>query len=187
MNGSLSVGDVMRRDYVGVNEGDPVAGAAELMHEEGVDGALVVRGSDPVGIVTGGDVVEMVARGDDPADTAVDAIMRQPVITVGPDDDLSEAVGAITDRGVRWLVVVAEGEVAGMVSEHDVLTAPTALSPVEGVGSSEPTDPVGAPNTDVGLQSATYATQGVCEVCGALSRDLDSHNGQLVCEDCLAM
>lgn len=191
MNRSLSVGDVMRREYVGVSEGDSVAGATELMQEEGVDCALVVRGSDPVGILTASDVVALVARGEDPAAADVGAAMRQPVITVDPDDDLSEAVGAIADRDVRWLAVVSEGELVGTVTEHDIVTAPMALSPVGDPETPETPDPPEREREqaqrEAGLRSPTYTTQGVCEVCGALSRSLDSHNGQLVCEECRAM
>jgi len=129
-------------------------------------------------------VVGVVARGEEPAETAVDAAMRRPVITVHPDDDLGEAIGAIADRDVGWLAVVSEGKLRGVVSEHDIVTAPTALSPA---GTRErDRDPVGG-GTDVGLRSATYSTQGVCEVCGGLSRSLEPRNGQLVCEDCRAM
>jgi len=178
----------MRREYLGVSEGDSVAGAADLMHQEGVDGALVVRGSDPVGLLTAADVVAVVARGGDPKSMAVDAVMRRPVITVDPDDDLTEAIGAMVDRDVRWLAVVSEGELVGVVTEHDVVSVPSTLSPVGAPETAEPDDPVKRQvPREVGLQSATYTTQGVCEVCGALSRSLDSHNGQLVCEDCLAM
>jgi CBS domain-containing protein len=185
MHESLSVADVMRREYVGVNEGDTVAGAAALMHGEGVECAIVVRGPDPVGMLTASDVVGVLARGEDPDTTEVDAAMRRPVITVDPDDDLGEAIGAIADGDVGWLVVVSEGELVGLVTEHDIVTAPTALSRV-GSPEADPQQPVDRP-PGVGLQSATYSTQGVCEVCGALSRALDSHNGQLVCEDCRAM
>jgi CBS domain-containing protein len=188
MNQSLSVGDIMRREYVGVNEGDAVAGVATLMHEEAVEGVLVLRGSDPVGIVTASDVVAVVARGADPAETDAGAIMRSPVITVDPEDDLAEAVGAFADRDVRWLAVTSADDVVGVVSEHDVLTAPTGLSTGGAVGGASAPESGGVGrHEDVGLQSATYATQGVCEVCGALSRTLESHNGQLLCEDCQAM
>lgn len=179
----------MRREYVGVSEGDTVAGAAKLMHEEGVGGALVVRGSDPIGILTASDVMAVVAGDDDPASTAVDAAMRHPVVTVGPDADLTEAVGAMADRDVGWLAVVSEGDLLGMLAEHDLVTAPSSLSPVGSGGTPEPPDPaVGEPERrDAGLRNVTYTTQGVCELCGALSRSLDPHNGQLVCENCRAM
>lgn len=185
MNESLSVADVMRRDYVGVSEGDPVTGAATLMHEEGTTSALVVRGGDPVGILTAQDVIGAVAQERDPADLSVEAAMREPVLTIDPEADLSEAVGAIVDRGVRELAVVANGDVIGIVAENDILTAPTVLSAVgreSGPAQREPT----AGRPDAGLRSETYSTQGVCEVCGTLARNLDSQNGQLVCEDCLA-
>lgn len=188
MRQSLSVRDVMRRTFVGVSEGDSVAGAAELMHEEGVDGAVVVRGSDPIGILTASDVMAIVAADGEPTETAVDTAMRQPAVTVAPDDDIGEAIGAIADHDIGWLAVVSEGDLVGTVTEHDIVTAPSSLSPID---TPEPTGadtPVPErTRRDTGPESATYTTQGVCEVCGSLSRSLDPHNGQLVCEDCRAM
>lgn len=178
----------MRRTFVGVSEGDSVAGAAKLMHEEGVDGAVVVRGSDPVGILTASDVVAVVAAGGDPEATAVDAAMRKPAVTVSPDDDLEEAIGAIADHNVRWVAVVSEGTLVGTVTERDVVTAQSSLSPVGTPGPTEEDVPAAERMyRDIGTESATYTTQGICEVCGSLSRSLDPHNGQLVCEDCQVM
>lgn len=187
MRQSLSVRDVMRRTYVGVSEGDSVAGAARLMHEEGVEAAVVVRGPDPIGMLTAGDVVGVVADGGDPETTAVDAAMRRPVASVAPEDSLEEAIGAMADRDVHWLAVVSEGSLVGTVTEHDIMTVPSNFSS----GATEPTerdDPVPERTSrDADAGSDTYSTQGVCEVCGSLSRSLDPHNGQLVCEDCRAM
>lgn len=183
---SLSVEDVMRRDFVGVSEGDSVAGAAELLRDEQTDGALVLRGGDPVGIVTASDMLGVLADGADPMETSIGQIMREPVVTVSPDDDISEVVGAIADREVKWLAVVAPDGVVGTISEHDVITAPTSLTPVGGMESQPPESAMDA-TAEVGLQSGTYSTQGVCEICGALSRNLTAENGQMLCEDCLAM
>ncbi len=187
MRQSLSVRDVMRRTFVGVSEGDSVTGATKLMNEEGVDGAVVVRGSDPVGVLTASDVVAVVATGMDPETTAVDAAMRQPAVTVAPSDDLGEAIGAIANHNVRWLAVVSEGSLVGTVTEHDIVTAQSSHPPL---GTPEPTE-AGTPNPgrtprDAG-STATHTTQGVCELCGSLSGSLDPHNGQLVCENCRAM
>jgi CBS domain-containing protein len=137
MRQSLSVRDVMRRTFVGVSEGDSVTGATKLMNEEGVDGAVVVRGSDPVGVLMASDVVAVVATGMDPETTAVDAAMRQPAVTVAPSDDLGEAIGAIANHNVRWLVVVSEGSLVGTVTEHDIVTAQSSHPPL---GTPEPTE-----------------------------------------------
>jgi len=185
MHRSLSVGDVMRREFVGVSEGDSVKGVADVMHREGVDGAIVLRGSNPIGVFGASDVVAAVARGEDPGITTVDAVMRQPVISVDPDDDLWEAAEAMADRDVRRVAVVSAGEIVGVLREHDVLTAPGILSPIGSSDSAEPQDHTREQDSEViGSEDPAHTTQGVCEVCGALSRTLDPHNGKLVCEEC---
>jgi len=185
MNESLSVADVMRRDYVGVNEGDSVAGAAELIHEEGVGSALVLRGREPVGVLTSRGVVEVVASGADPDELSVEDAMREPAVTIDREADLAEAIGTIVDRGVRQLAVVDGEGAVGVVSEHDIVTAPTVLSAAShgsDATSQAPIEnrPEGEPRTEA------RSTQGVCEGCGALAGSLDAHNGRLLCADCLA-
>ena len=174
----------MRRTYVGVSEGDSVAGAARLMREEGVDGAVVVRGPNPVGVLTAGDVMGVVADGEDPETTAVDAAMRRPAVTVAPEDSLDEVIGAIAEHDIHWLAVVSEGSLLGTVTEHDVVTVPGSFS---SPGSTRRDDPARERTGRDAGEGDTYTTQGVCEGCGSLSRSLDPHNGQLVCEDCRAM
>lgn len=186
MHESLPVEEVMRRDFVGVTESDSVGGAAELMHEEQSDGAVVLRGRDPVGMVTASDILSVVAQDQDPTETQVDEIMRHPVVTVQPDDDLSEVVGVLTDRDVRWLAVVSPEGVVGTVSERDIVIGTMALTPTGSVDTPDPEAPIES-GSDIGLQSETYSTQGVCEICGSLSRNLAAQNGQMLCEDCLAM
>jgi signal-transduction protein with cAMP-binding, CBS, and nucleotidyltransferase domain len=178
----------MRRTYVGVSEGDSVAGAARLMNEDGVESAVVIRGPDPIGMLTAGDVMGVIADGGDPETTAVDAAMRRPVASVAPGDGLEKAIGAMADHDVHRLAVVSEGSLVGTVTEHDIVTVPSSFSSTGTAESTGEDDPVPErTNRDPGPGSDTYTIQSVCEVCGSLSRSLDPHNGQLVCEDCRAM
>jgi len=188
MRQSLFARDVMRRACVGVSEGDSVSGAARLMREEGADGAVVVRGPDPVGMLTASDVMDIVADGADPETTSVDIAMRQPAVTVAPDDSLEEVIGVIAEHDARLLAVVSEGSLVGTVTEHDIVTVSSSLMPAGATESTGRDAPVREQTgRDAGTPGDTYTTQGVCEVCGSLSRSLDPHNGQLVCEDCRAM
>ena len=53
----------------------------------------------------------------------------------------------------------------------------------DGGATATAVEPAGAADLDRDV----YSTQGVCESCGALTRELSSHNGQLLCADCLAL
>lgn len=183
MNDAVSVRDVMNRTFVGLNEGDPLPGATALMREEGVNSAVVLRGSDPVGVVDAQEVFGLIADGRNVTDTAVSDAMRNSVTTVTPDRPLTEAIETISDGDARLVVVVEGGEVVGVLSEQDIVTAQSVLS-------SEPSEPDGvmAAATDRGMTAevgdAVFSEQGVCEICGSLTRTLESVNGQTICADC---
>lgn len=173
MDETVTVRDVLDPTFVGVGEGDAVSGAAALMREEDEDSAVVLRGEEPVGVVRARDVVALVAAERDPAATTVDEIMVAATPTVRASDRLGEARTAVAASETRRALVLGEDGVAGVLSPGDLLVASAR---------AEPTEPPAAGGA--ALQSGEYATQGVCEICGALSSDLTDRNGQLVCVDC---
>lgn len=183
MNESISVRDVMTRSYVGLSEGDSVAGAATLMRDEGMNFAVVLRGKNPVGVLDAEDIVVLVADDVDPKETTVVDAMHDVPVSVEADGPLSEAAAAIADSGRRRAIVSEGDEVLGVLSEADIVTAHSVMStptqePVEPSVGSNPSSPMATDETD-------FDEQGVCEVCGSLVRSLRSANGQLVCPDCL--
>ena len=188
MDEPVTVRDVMNRSYVGVSEGDSVAGAAELMRDEGVLSAVVLRGSEPVGVLDEGRLLDLLAEGRDPNDTTAGELMR-PAVAVEAGQPIERAAGAMATDGLRSLLVEEDGELVATVSDHDLMTAYS----VRGTPAEPVEAPAAAPGVGAGggleadLDREVYSTQGVCESCGALTRELSSHNGQLVCADCLAL
>ncbi|MFB6354859.1 MAG: hypothetical protein ABEJ92_12335, partial [Halobacteriales archaeon] len=110
---------------------------------------------------------------------AVDADQR--LDEQGPD-----TVGGHGADGIRTLLVEDGGDLVGSVSEHDVVTA-HALFESRSRPSPAAARTEAPADTAAELDREVYSTQGVCESCGALTRDLASHNGQLLCTDCLAL
>ena len=210
MESELSVTDVLTTEYVGVSESDTVLGAVRLMREERASCVLVVRGAEPVGIMTEWDVLELVADEGDPADTTVGDVMTTPVITLEPDHSLTDAATMMGRQDIRNVVIEDEDGVRGIVTQRDVIAAASsfqsAVSPVRS-NANPASDPTQNPNQSP--NSATmadpdqpvdersdeesellanggdeYSTQGVCEACGSLADSLWDSNGQLVCADC---
>ncbi|RQH03068.1 CBS domain-containing protein [Natrarchaeobius oligotrophus] len=201
MESELSVRDVLTTEYVGVSESDTVLGVVQLMREERASCVLVVRGSDPVGIVTEWDVLGVVADEAEPAETIVGDVMTTPVISLPPDRSLADAATTMGRENIRNVVVEDDEEVLGLVTQRDVITAAgsfqaTATPPRASPGAetierspgddepiaqsvSETTDDRALPNG-----GDEFSTQGVCEACGSLADSLWDANGQLVCSDC---
>ncbi|WP_254768351.1 CBS domain-containing protein [Salinilacihabitans rarus] len=191
MESELSVRDVLTPEYVGVSESDTVLGAVRLMRKERSGCALVVRGSEPVGIVTEWDVLGLVADEAVPAETTVGEVMSKPVLTVDVDRSLSDAASTMARENIRHLVVedVDAGEVVGVLTQRDVIAAAGSFAGTTSRAGSA-TAPVGGPEgDDVGDEALPnggdeFSTQGVCEACGSLADSLREVNGQLVCPEC---
>ncbi|ELY69698.1 CBS domain-containing protein [Natrinema versiforme] len=198
MESELSVRDVLTTDYVGVSESDAIRDVVQLMREERTSCALVVRGAEPVGIVTEWDVLGLVADANDPGETTVGDAMTTPVITVSPDRSLTDVATTMARQNIRNVVVEAGDGIVGLVTQRDVIAAAGSFqATMTPARSSEP--PV---DREPGVAAATarvseegdaqlrpnggdeYTTQGVCEACGSLADSLWDANGQLVCADC---
>ena len=190
MESDVTIRDVMTREYVGVSESDAVLGAVRLMREEEAGSVVVLRGSDPVGILTEWDVLGVVADEANPAETTVASVMSEPVLTVAADESLRTATGKMSSERVRRLVVTENGEVVGLLNERDVIAATaTAATPESNPAALIGGNPVGEPRSDARVRvesnnNGGYADQGVCETCGALADSLQEFNGQLVCAEC---
>ncbi|WP_257300034.1 cyclic nucleotide-binding/CBS domain-containing protein [Haloarchaeobius sp. FL176] len=191
MERDVSIRDVAAREFVGVSESDSVLSTVRLMHEEGVGSVLVLRGSTPVGIMTERDVLEMVATGTDPESASVEEVMSQPVITMAASRPLADAAETMSREEIRNVVVTDDTddeETVGLLTERDVIEAASTLqasrsldadASIEGVATAAT-----AVESEATLPEDEYGSQGVCELCGALTDALHDSNGQLVCSDC---
>lgn len=191
MERDVSIRDVAAREFVGVSESDSVLSTVRLMHEEGVGSVLVLRGSTPVGIMTERDVLEMVATGTDPESASVEEVMSQPVITMAASRPLADAAETMSRDEIRNVVVTDDTddeETVGLLTERDVIEAASTLqasrsldadASIEGVATAAT-----AVESEATLPEDEYGSQGVCELCGALTDALHDSNGQLVCSDC---
>jgi len=193
MDRDVTVREVVSREFVGVSEADDLIETVAVLLAEDAETALVVRGSDPVGILTGRDVLELLADGDDPSEATVGEAMAESVPTVDPDATIGEAADRLSTGSTRHLVVVDGDEVLGVLTGRDLLaTRPEPTNgPEPGPGAS-----AGAPGSETMLAAdaeaetadlgdgAGFEDQSICERCGTLSTDLVSFNGQLLCADC---
>ena len=75
-----------------------------------------------VGIVNEDDVLGT-RREPRPDSDFVTAVMRAPVISVGPAETLKAAMQLMVDRGIGALPVVEDGRVVGILTQSDVVAA----------------------------------------------------------------
>lgn len=120
----VTVADIMtpREDLDVVAEDDTVAELVERMFQERHTGYPVLRNSDLVGIVTLEDARDVSEVERDAYQ--VDDVMEQDVETITPNTNAMAALQRMQEHDVGRLVVVDdEGDLVGLVSRTDLMTA----------------------------------------------------------------
>lgn len=136
----IKVRDAMTPSPKTVSTASPLREAVQILLSSVFSGLPVVdKKNRPVGVLTQGDLISrgglplrpgMLAESDgDRIESALSSIadksagdsMTKPVITVGEDKQLSEAVDIMLSKGVKRLPVVnKEGKLCGMISRLDI-------------------------------------------------------------------
>jgi CBS domain-containing protein len=92
------------------------------MVEANVGSLLVTVGGRIEGIVTERDYLRRVTlEGRTDKETPVSEIMTSPLIVVTPETPVEECMAIMTDRRIRHMPVVEDGEVVALVSIGDVV------------------------------------------------------------------
>jgi len=118
-----TIADVMTKDVVTLSADSTVGDAAQVMVRGGFGSVIVVHGRMLLGILTERDVLRAAASEDDLRSASVERWMTPDPDTSEPDLDTEEAAGLMLSRGYRHLPVVVDGDLVGMVSLRDVLSA----------------------------------------------------------------
>jgi len=99
-----------------------VRSAAQKMAEKNIGAVAVVSAGKLAGIFSERDLMaRVVAKGLDPDDTKVDAVMSKELVIAKPSDDLDQALQKMYAIHARHLPVVENGKLVGMVSIRDLL------------------------------------------------------------------
>jgi len=117
----MLVGEIMHSDVKTASTSDSFADVAKTMRTHGISSVVVLDGQKLQGIVTGRDIVNLVAEGGDPNTTTVEGGMtRLDLITVDPKTELSQAAELMVSNNIRHLPIVDGGNVVGIVSIRDM-------------------------------------------------------------------
>jgi len=98
--------------------------AMHLMAQKGIGAVLVIDQGEVVGIVSAKDYgTRIVLQGRNGKDVLAREIMTRPVLTVGPDVKVVDAMDVMTTKKIRHLPVLDDGELAGVVTLGDLVRA----------------------------------------------------------------
>lgn len=115
--------DIEQRRVVSCGADDVLVDIVSRMREMSISCVVVVEGERPTAILTDRDLRnKVIAAGRDPAGLRVRDVMSAPVITIGEEDVLYEALYRMSRHGIHRLVVVdRKGALAGIVTVTDLL------------------------------------------------------------------
>lgn len=107
---------------VTIDPGQPLRDAARLLAEHNI-GALVVVDEQGrlVGIISERDIIQAVARLQDPLSQPVSQVMTREVVIGLPNDDLIAVAHTMTERQFRHMPIMEQGELVGIISMKDIV------------------------------------------------------------------
>jgi CBS domain-containing protein len=109
-------------DIWSVAPDDSVYDALKLMADKNVGAVLVTEAGNLVGILSERDYARKVTlKGRTSKDTPVREIMTEKVVYVRPDQTSDECMALMTDKRVRHLPVIENGQLIGIISIGDVV------------------------------------------------------------------
>src|SRR5829696_4537274 len=115
------VRDRMVADVVTIEPGTGVVDAAKRMIEQEKGPLPIVEGKRPVAIVTDRDIIaHVVAEGRDPTSMTVQEIASHELVTIGPEQDISEARRLMDEHQLDRILVVEDDKLVGIISEADI-------------------------------------------------------------------
>lgn len=122
----MQISDILRRKggaVVTIAPEDSVRHLLDLLAEHRVGALVVASGPDALdGIVSERDVVRRLqSEGDGILDGPVRAIMTAVLHTATPNDRVDSLMRLMTDKRVRHLPVLVDGQLAGIVSIGDLV------------------------------------------------------------------
>ncbi len=98
-----------------------ITAAAKIMDRKVIGSVLIEENGKIIGITTERDILrKVVAKGKNPDEVKVKDIMSYPIITIGANEDITEASRKIEQHKIRRLIVTENGEIAGIVTANSI-------------------------------------------------------------------
>ena len=176
----MLVKDVMSSPAVTAEENTPIDKTAQLMSDNRL-GCIIITSKDgkALGIITESDfVTRVLAKNIQPGKLTANEVMTSPLITVDPDESLSEVARRMSQLNVRRLGVMYKGNLVGVISSKDILAiTPELLEIIQEKARIEKETVM-----EEGSESVPLA--GYCEQCRGWSDELNEIEGNFLCEEC---
>jgi CBS domain-containing protein len=119
---NIPISSISRIPVPTVNCSTQASEIASLMVKHNIGAVIVVRDSEPIGIVTERDLVRRIIYAKkDPEEVVAQEIMTAPLISISNDRSVEEALAIMQKNRVRRLVVFCGDSKLGLLTERRLL------------------------------------------------------------------
>lgn len=185
MKTGYKVSDVMTHIPIFIKPDSTLEEAAKAMKKKKI-GTLLVKENELIGILSERDIVRKIVadaskyqkENKDVTNIKVKEIMIKDIITISPNEDVFDAINRMKEFDIRHLPVIYEEKLIGLITMKDILKIEPQLFEilVEKIKiRNEEKKPINKINDD----------EGICELCGSYSEEINLRDGSLVCNKCL--
>jgi CBS domain-containing protein len=116
------VADIMSHPVITVDVGVNIRDATLLMTNKEIGCLIIVERGRPMGIVTKSDIIRrVVSLCKDPCVVKVEDVMSKPLITIGRNINILEAMRKMREHSITQMVVMDDENLVGIVAERDVI------------------------------------------------------------------
>jgi len=120
-----NVTDLMTLKVITATPNTSLREVVKMLHAERFSCLVIVNGKNPIGIITERDMVTILAdlfEDDTWVDMPVENFMSSPIISVGDDLTLFEAVDISRAKSIRHMPVVDEvGHLVGLLTQSNIV------------------------------------------------------------------
>jgi len=122
VSGNVIVRDIMTSIIITAEADTLVVDAVKLMAAEDVGSLIVTKADVLAGIVTRREVIgaQLLSKKSFESLCLKD-IMTTPVVTIGPEADIGQAISLINQTGYRYIPVIEGNDIIGLLATTDII------------------------------------------------------------------
>jgi len=174
----LAISEIMTTKVISISLETSAEVCAKLMVENNIGSIVVLdQNNKALGIITKENLIKNVIAANADASTvlALD-VMTSPVITAPQTMTIIQAMQLMSKQGIRHLVILKKGKVAGMCSDTDIFKVVPQLIMLE----QEYLNVLGESQVTEELPDLA----GYCDDCKEFREILIFHQGLYICHNC---
>ncbi len=118
----MKISEIMIKNVRTAKPDDTAKSAVLIMNKFKIGSIVIADGKKPVGIITERDILtRIVAEGKNSEIVTCRQIMSKPLVVIDENDDTADAIELMAKEKIKKLVVMKDGELAGIITATDIL------------------------------------------------------------------